>query len=122
AAPAPGGPTPLAPDPFRLFGSFATGAAEDDWILRLCDGWRGRLDGVIDDPLARMHAPVPDDKATLAQMLAAVEGREARLGDLLAPYPAAMRPGLRHLIVWLMKMAVVSLSPPTGGFQLAKAK
>jgi glycosyltransferase involved in cell wall biosynthesis len=119
--------TPPAPEPFRLFGSFATGAPDDRWTLTLLTGWRPRLDAVLADPLSHMHAPVPDDKTTLATILAGFDGRAVVLGDVLGAYPTGMRSGLLHLLIWLMKMGILTLTPPagtspTGGLQPAPVK
>lgn len=103
--------SPVAPDPFRLYGGFATASPDATWHVRLMEGWHARLAVLQADELARTHAPVTDDEAGLLLMLTQMDRPDPlTVGAVQAMAPAA-GDGVLHLLLWLMKMGIVRLTP-----------
>ncbi|MCW2249493.1 glycosyltransferase involved in cell wall biosynthesis [Azospirillum fermentarium] len=104
---------PVAPDPFRLYASFATAAPDPTWAVTLMPGWQARFAVLKADDLARVHAPVSDNYTGIDHMLAQLDrsGRSS-VGDIQATVPANAHAGVLHLLLWLMKMGIIRLTPP----------
>ncbi len=106
---------PLAPDPFRLYHSFASASPTPAWSMTMMEGWRPRFAALLADELARAHAPLTDDYAGLEQFLIQFDRpAPATIADVQMALPEPARESILHLLMWLMKMGIVRLTPPQG--------
>lgn len=104
---------PLAPDPFRLYRSFATASPDHSWTVRLLEGWRARFASLQTDEMALTYAPAVTDAAVLEVTLAQFDQPvPVTIAQVLNDIPSDSHNSTIHLLLWLMKMGILRLVPP----------
>jgi len=116
AAPVVPGPAdnPFRPDPFALFGGYATRHLRGDWIVSAAPGvaWSDAA-AVLTSPLAAhsgVNRPALAECAKLFEHLAA--NGPSTVTDAVAQFSGGMRAFMQRGILWMARFGVLTLTPP----------
>jgi glycosyltransferase involved in cell wall biosynthesis len=106
------GPVPHRPDPFALFGHYASGAPGPDWTARLLrEDAAERLRALRKRPMVAYAEPSLPEQELAEALLAALNTEEKPVAEILEQVPEERRPAGLRCLVWLAKLHLASLAP-----------